>query len=409
MKKGLLPYITPLLALGLAGIAGLISILGMSKLFAGQAEIVMVVMAMIEAGKVVGASILHNEWKNKAYRAIKFPLLFMVLVAMTITSFGVYGFFTDAYQTTAGELSINQKEIELIENKKKVFRLTIENTETQIEFKNGQAQKLVDLRTQQEVRLDSLLANNHWTNAKRTQEQIEEANQDLKKIQADIDTMYMEVTALNDSIGKLDIQILETQSNSEASAELGPLIYIARVFDKDMDDVVNFVMYFIMFVFDPLAMILIIVTNKQWRREKVKTTHDGIVTIQPSNSPIGDLFHNEIQYPSVGYGWEGFNDSKLSGLDIEKDVEENYDPSLIEEDTLEDVFVTPKKEEKVETDTEGVDSDKVIETEPRMVSENFKEPERTKGDDITDRWRDILKNRKKQNRGNNNITRLGEE
>ena len=115
MKKGLLAYLVPLLAIGLAGIAGLISVLGMSKLFAGQALIVMVVMGIIESGKVVGASVLHNMWKEVSYKMIRWPLLIMVVIAMGITSLGVYGFFTDAYQKTAGQLSIDQKEVELIE------------------------------------------------------------------------------------------------------------------------------------------------------------------------------------------------------------------------------------------------------------------------------------------------------
>jgi lysylphosphatidylglycerol synthetase-like protein (DUF2156 family) len=118
MKRGLLAYLTPMIAIGLAGIAGLISILGMSKLFAGQATIVMIVMGLIEAGKVIGASVLHNNWKDAGYRVIRWPLLLMVTIAMIVTSWGVYGFFTDAYQKTANQLSITGQKKELIEKDK---------------------------------------------------------------------------------------------------------------------------------------------------------------------------------------------------------------------------------------------------------------------------------------------------
>lgn len=377
MKRGLLAYLTPIVGLGLAGIAAVISIIGMSKLFAGQATIVMVVMALIEAGKVLGTSVLHNKWKDKSYKFIRWLLLLMVFVSMIITSWGIYGFFTDAYQKTAGELSINEKEISLIENKKSVFTKTIENIEGQIEFKNEQSQNFIDLRTQQELRLDSLLANNHWTNAKRTQEQIEEANADLKRIQGDIDTMYMEIIALNDSIGKLDIQILEKQSNSEASAELGPLIYIARVFDKEMDDIINFVMWFIMFVFDPFAIILIVVTNKMWERKK--DSGGEITSFEPVKPLPSVLPSNETITP------------------ITEIIEETeVDP--IEEDDLEDVITNPPK--KVEELQETVDNE-----EPKK-DVNLKPEEPTPGEDLDNRLQKILKNRKRD-KGNNNIMRLG--
>jgi hypothetical protein len=491
MRKGLLAYLTPLLAIGLAGIAGFISILGMSKLFAGQAEIVMVVMGIIESGKVVGASILHNHWKDKGYKVIKWILLLMVSISMIITSWGVYGFFTDAYQQTAGQLGIDKKEVQLIENKKEIFNKNIETTNSQIEFKNNQAQKLIDLRTQQEVRLDSLLANNHWTNAKVTQNQIEDANNDLKVIQSDIDTMWMEINGFQDSIGRLDIQILEMESNSEASAELGPLIYIAKVFDTDMDTVVNYVMLFIMFVFDPFAMILIIVTNKMWKRrrrgDQGNDQDDDQAPTKPKSGPLvegktksnvkrGNLpGHRNAPPPPPIHGpdseynqimAEQWKKHKLKTM-VEP-VEEKEDPSLIEEDTLEDVFLTPKKIEEIiedkkplgkydlkfgpeytkmmrEMDEEmkveenpldkfilgkkgevviitkeideslvpnekiKVDPDKVIETEPRMISEDFsdKPVEKTKGDEVTETWQNILRERKKK-RGNNGISRLGD-
>lgn len=450
MKRGLLAYLTPALALGLAGIAALISIMGMSKLFAGQAEIVMIVMGFIEAGKVVGVSILHNKWKDKSYKLIKWPLLLMVAVAMVITSWGIYGFFTDAYQQTAGELSINQKEIQLVENKQKIFNKNIETLNGQIEFKNNQSQKLIDLRTQQEVRLDSLLSKNHWTNAKRTQEQIDEANRDLKIIQADTDTLYQQVGALQDSVGRLDVEILIMESNSEASAELGPLIYIARVFDTDMDQVINFVMWFIMFVFDPLAIILVIVTNKMWDREDDHDTtklptipHNGWVEV---DSEIGKALNDFSRI-------SGNKKPKKERFTLKNDLsrmvkteEETYDQDPIEEDTLEDIFVVPKEvklgkydlkfgpeytkmmDEMYEEQQEKVEDMvppppppppiRIIKEgeEPRVPNSfnedtNEWEPNdsKTKGEELDESWRNILKNRKNKRKGNNNgIVRLGE-
>lgn len=418
MKKGLLAFLVPLLAIGLAGIAGLISVLGMSKLFAGQALIVMVVMGIIESGKVVGASVLHNKWKDVNYKMIRWPLLIMVVIAMGITSLGVYGFFTDAYQKTAGQLSIDQKEIELIENKKAIYQQNIETINGQIDFKNDQAQKLIDLRTQQESRLDSLITNNHWVNVKRTQEQIAEANTDLKVVQADVDTMYMEVSALQDSIGKLDIKILEMESSSEAGAELGPLIYIAEVFNSDMDTVVNYVMLIIMIVFDPFAMVLIVITNMMWKRKEGEKEDRPTPTklVQPLTEISTPLKEGKTKGNMKDRG-------DISGRQAPpikpEPIDNSHDPTLVEEENPEDEIIPMSKyeqkfgpkykevydevmEEVREEEKPKVGPDKVIETEPKMIREDFKE---TKGEELDRTWRNILKERKRR-KNNNGISRV---
>jgi hypothetical protein len=419
MKKGLLAYLTPLFGLGLASIAAVISVLGMSKLFAGHATIVMVVMAIIEGGKVLGTSLLHYSWKKTGYGIIRWILLTMVISAMVITSWGIYGFFTDAYQKTAGELSIQETEVQLIENKKSVINQSVENLENQIEFKNKQSAKLLEVRTQQEERLETYSKQEGWaaySNSKRTQKQIDEANDNLMKIQDEINNMYSEINNLNDSIGKLDISILDKKASSSASAELGPLIYIARVFNTDMDSIINYVMLLMMYVFDPFAIILIIYTNRMWgvnKEEKIETPikklEKEVIPIEIVEEPKKE---REILIKPESKTWEKVKELRKKGKlptpteeDIENEptalansryrLEDDIDYSLIEEDNPEDNFRLPTKEEpKVEEPKE----------EPKVEIEN-------KGEQLNNylkTFKKIVRNKRKGGGDSNTIIRLGD-
>jgi hypothetical protein len=375
MKKDLLSYLTPLTAIGLAGIAAIISIIGMSKLFSGQETIVMVVMSFIELGKIISTSILHNNWVNEQYNKIRWFLLTMVFVTMLITSLGVYGFFTDAYQKTSSKLSVTNSEIILVENKKKLINNRIENIANQVGFKEKQSVKLLELRNQQESRLDSLIKNKNFTTAKRTQDLINSTNEDLKTYQLEIEQYLTRINNLNDSISKLDVEILEKNSNNEASSKLGPLMYISALVKKDMVVVVNYLMLLIMFVFDPLAIILILITNKMWSKTLI----------------------NEVKS-------EMRSETKIDNGVINNDNQIEYEYGDIEEDFYED-FVGEIED--------GIDNNIVIETnddnsekEDKPVLDKIEQEPNKKDFINNETWRKIYLKRRKKDNGDNNIKRF---
>jgi hypothetical protein len=285
-----LGHILILFAIALAGAAGYISVIGWGKLFAGSAVIVMIVMGIIESAKVVTTLYLHNYGK-KINKEIEGPngfvrffkrmfslnsyLTLAVIVTMTLTSVGIYGFLTNAYQETATEFSVNEKEVQLIENKKIIFENKKQTINEQVDFKNKQINSLVELRSQQETRLDSLLANNHWSNARRTQKQIEEAADNIKVLQNDVDTLISQAGVMNDSIASLDIKILNKQTSSEASAELGPLKYISSLTGLPMDNVINYLVFAIMFIFDPMAISLVVAVSKIFEYKRNNGKNEG--------------------------------------------------------------------------------------------------------------------------------------
>jgi len=381
MEKNLLSYLTPITAVGLATIAAIISIIGMSKLFSGQETIVMVVMGFIEFGKIISTSILHNNWVNKQYNKIRWFLLTMVLITMLITSLGVYGFFTDAYQKTSNKLSINNSEIVLVENKKKLIGNRIDNIKSQIEFKEKQSNKLLSLRDQQESRLDSLIKNRNFTTAKRTQELINSSNDDLKSYQNEIQSSLVIINNLNDSLSRLDIEILEKTSNNEASSKLGPLMYISSLVNKDMDLVVNYLMLLIMIVFDPLAILLILVTNKMWSKNEIHQNTQESKIVEETDMKTTNV-ENET-HPHTP-------ETKIVEETDINDMGEDDFSDIIEEDFYDDLDIPKQRTTIIKEETPIVEDKNVVETQ--------------KLDNET--WRNIYLKRRKKNLGDNSIKRF---
>lgn len=253
-------------ALGLAGCAAYFSITGLGKLFAGSALEVIIMASFLEAGKLITASLLHRYWK--VFKPIlKIPLTLMVIIIMGITSSGIYGFLANAYSKTSVELDKVEGQIELVEKQQEQKREQIDGIEEIKDSKSDRMSSLVDLREQQEVRLDSLLANHHWQNAKRTQEQIDQATEEIGTLQTDIDSLITKINTINEEIGVLDIDILNLQNN-DVAVEIGPLKYMANVLEKPMDNIINWFILALIFSFDPLAVLLVIVTNIVYDRAK---------------------------------------------------------------------------------------------------------------------------------------------
>jgi hypothetical protein len=87
------------------------------------------------------------------------------------------------------------------------------------------------------------------------------------------DKVSLKIESLTDSITKLDLVILDMESNNEVAAEIGPLRYLAKITGKSMDEIVNWFTLLIVFVFDPLAVAMVIAINKYIGGDKPKVEH----------------------------------------------------------------------------------------------------------------------------------------
>ena len=250
MKKRVLPYIIALSALLVSGSAIFYSVYGLSKLFAGASKAVIIMASSLEIAKLVVASLLYVYW-DEINKLLRLYLTIACITLMLITSGGIYGFLSGAYQSTAAKSELLDKHELILKTKQNRFntRLSSENelvihyTEalsnpTMIQYVDSASKQLV---TTTSSRQRKLMIN-----------QLNEAKS--------------RVNALTDSISMYDMKILNKQINNEGARELGPLKYIAKSLGVEMDKVVNYFLLLIVCVFDPLAVCLVIAANFAFTR-----------------------------------------------------------------------------------------------------------------------------------------------
>ena len=214
-------------ALFIAGSAAAFSVYGLAKLFSGAFLSVVVMASSLELGKLVAASFLYRYW-NFINWFQKVYMTFAVIVLIGITSAGIFGYLSNAYQGATLEFEKQSTEL-----------LTIEERIDQLE------EDKVFLKDELEIAI-SELPDNYITAKRKLREdynpQILQINNELleyKKTRAD-----------------LEIQLVST------GVDVGPAIYLARTFGTDIDTVVKFFIFILIFVFDPLAVMLVIAYNQ---------------------------------------------------------------------------------------------------------------------------------------------------
>jgi hypothetical protein len=258
MKKYILPVLIALSALSVSASAAFYSITGLSKLFAGASFAVIIMASSLEIAKLVIASFLYQYWKE-VNKALKVYLTIALGVLILITSAGIYGFLSSAYETTASKNIVVEKQITALETKKSNYVIT---RDAYVKDKEQITKSTSELRsalstgtiTQYKDKSGQILNVANTGNRKAFERQLENTVKEEEKVSTKIDI-------LNDSILSLDNQILEAESNAEVAGELGPLKYISKLSGVSMDRIINWFILIIIFVFDPLAISLVIAAN----------------------------------------------------------------------------------------------------------------------------------------------------
>jgi hypothetical protein len=251
------------LALVVAGCAGYFSVWGLSQLFAGASTAVIIMATGLEVAKIITTTALHRYW-SKTSGMLKAYLTISVVVLMLITSAGIYGFLSNAYQKTANKLEIQNGQVSVLTGKKDLFQKNIDDNQKIIDQKNKRIDQLSDLRRNQETRLDAA-ENSRGKNSARAD--IKSSNDEIQKLTNDIDALNLKNSYLSDSISKYNTSVLELNANSELAGEVGPLKYISELTGTPMAKVVNILILLLIFVFDPLAVALVLMTNRVFEIE----------------------------------------------------------------------------------------------------------------------------------------------
>ena len=250
MNKQVLPYIIALSALFVSSSAILYSVYGLSKLFAGASTAVIVMASSLEIAKLVVASLLYVYW-DEINRLLRLYLTIATITLMLITSGGIYGFLSGAYQSTATKSELLDKHTLVLQTKQNRFNEQLKSESDMVKYytealSNPTMIQYIDRETGQLV----------TTTSSRQRKLMTSQLKDAK------DNMYR----LNDSVSAYDMKILNKQVSNEDARELGPLKYVAKSLGVEMDKVVNYFLLLIVFVFDPLAIALVIAANFAFSR-----------------------------------------------------------------------------------------------------------------------------------------------
>lgn len=261
--KTKLKYLILGLALSVAGCAAYFSVWGLSQLFAGASTAVIIMASVLEIGKIVTTTALHTYW-DKLAKTLRVYLSISVVILMIITSAGIYGFLSNAYQSTANQLEIHEGELGVLDAKKATFEKSVTDNQKLIDTKTKRLDQLSNLRTTQEARLDNS-GSNRARNSVRGD--IKSADSEIQKLNTEIDALNAKNIVLADSINKYNVKAIEMKAGSSVAAEVGPLKYISQLTGVPMASVVNYLILLLIFVFDPLAVALVLITNRVFQLE----------------------------------------------------------------------------------------------------------------------------------------------
>ena len=253
-----LTILTFLSAIAISLIAAGYSILGLATLFAGAAVPIIAMGSALEIGKLVAASWLYHNWRSEIPRALKAYLFSAIIILIFITSIGIFGFLSKAHLDQVKPTAGNTEQIELIDKKIRQEEKIIERAERTL----AQLDKALDVYIDKEFVTRGL---------KERKKQKEE--RDL--LNKSIDEAMEKIANLNNSKSSITIEQLKLE------ADVGPLKYVAELIYGDnaqdhFDSAVRIIILILIFVFDPLAVLLLIAANislRQWRmsREDVKS------------------------------------------------------------------------------------------------------------------------------------------
>ncbi len=218
-------------ATAIAGAAAFFSVYGLAFTFSGTFWSVVVMGASLELGKLVAASYLYRYWE-KTHRALKWYLMFGVAALMILTSTGIFGYLSSGYQTDV---------------------LPLKQAEEQVKVLDEEKARLIARKTQIDTQIAQLPQNS-----------VRGRTQLIKGFKDEQAT----VTA---RIGELDKEILANKTKLiQTQAHIGPITYIATAFGLDSDNATKYLIYLIIFAFDPMAVALTLAVNTalKLRREE---------------------------------------------------------------------------------------------------------------------------------------------
>ena len=263
MFFGLLTLLT---ALAISTVAAWYSIIGLMAIFAGATTAIMIMGVVLEIGKLICASWTFANWKSCPV-IMRSYFIISVIVLMFITSLGIFGFLSRAHITQSSPTALLEERIERIE-------LKVDQRQTQVNRYQGRLDTL-DKALERYIELGAI-------------------SKGLAKIGAmDNETSILKtkIEGLENEIDGLTDEKYELKTNvTLAEVEVGPIRYVAEMLyddtsESELEQAVRWIIILLIFVFDPLAVMLVIAANitlRDYRKERKLATRT--VTVMPDLS-----------------------------------------------------------------------------------------------------------------------------
>lgn len=296
-KLSLLTFVT---SLAIAAVAAWYSIIGLTAIFAAAVIPIIIMGIVLEVGKLVAAAWVYNHWRETSI-LLRTYLVSAIVVLMLITSMGIYGFLSKSHidaGINTGEISVK---IERVDNRIKSEQRQIDRAEKNI----------LEMDTTLEKTEYGFFDDSRLDERKRQSVEREQLNNIITKSENNIDDLL-------DKKSEYELEV----KNFEV--EVGPIKYIAALIYGDeaknyLDNTVRYVILLLIFVFDPLAVLLLISANMSYRKElelyppeekglpinvgktiRSATTHKGVKKVTKEKDGVKIHFYEEDD----GKGWQ---------------------------------------------------------------------------------------------------------
>ena len=248
-----LTLLTFISAISISIIAAGYSIVGLATLFAGAAVPIIAMGSALEVGKLVAASWLYQNWRSDVPRLLKTYLFIAIIVLVFITSIGIFGFLSKAHLDQVQPTTGNALNIQVLDKQINQQQVIIDRAEKTLNSLDKALDKYIDMQY-----------------VSRGLKEREKQREEREQLNKSISEATAKIVELNKTKSTIELEQIKIE------AEVGPLKYVAElIYGEDaknhFDSAVRIIILILIFVFDPLAVLLLIAANislRQWRMKK---------------------------------------------------------------------------------------------------------------------------------------------
>ena len=303
-KQNIFPSIIAISALSVSASAAFYSVSGLSKLFAGATFEVIIMAGSLEVAKLVIASLLYQYW-NTINKLLRTYLSIAAIVLVLITSMGIYGFLSAAYQDTYRQLTIKNNQVSFLEQKTDFYGKDVARYDQELErisnnISTLSGAKATSIQVRDTTSSTGFRSTVSTAELRLSQSRINVEEENRASVQAKREQVA-------DSLQKYQLEILDLENNTDIAGELGPLEYLSGLTGTPMDKIINILLLVIIFVFDPLAISLVIAANFAFDQANRKNLYNEF------EDELEDDLWDDLPEP---------NDSLEDATDVLKDYSE---------------------------------------------------------------------------------------